>query len=379
MGSPRVFGSTVRPTPEIVRTYHERVAVDRAARLTTPTTRPPYHSPPPLHGFALAPSGAATIQFPAWVLMLADTLRPNAGGVSPVPSNTPPSNGTSPGLQPTLFDSLGNFFSRYPQCVTVPALFMTEFGGAMPLVNEAWSKLFGVDTGSHWRSAGQLAWAVPIAVLLPFILFGAQALPQKAYARIKASALDPMKERIRAADEHGPRYTKRSRRRAPRGEFLHASLDGGMAYGVNPYFRRHFGPRRGYAYSLTAELAKSAALYTATGAVLELPFLAFVPSATLLSIGANTGGAYVAQIWGSLGAPAGRILAAFTCLFFSSHAISGLEAVATQSDDIPDGIGYAAQLLVGGALSYLFIRKAKGDAASLAVAPPPATAVRRAA
>lgn len=371
MGSPRVFGSTVRPTPEIARRHQQHFAVDRAAQR--------YQSPPPPHGCALAPSGAATIQFPAWIMMLGDALQPSAGGASAASSRTPASHGTPPGLRPSLFDSLGNFFSRYPQCVTVPALFMTEFGGAMPLVNEAWSRLFGVDTGSHWRSPGQLAWAVPIALLLPYILFGAQALPQKAYARIKASALDPMADRIRIADERAPRHTARGRRRAPRGALLHASLDGGMAYGVNPHFRRHFGPRRGYAYGFFAELAKSAALYTATGAVLDLPLQSFVPSATLLSIGANTGGAYVAQIWGSLGAPAGRILAAFTCLFFTSHAISGLEAVAAQSDDIPDGIGYAAQLLVGGALSYLFIRKAKGDAASLATAPPPAAAAHSAA
>lgn len=372
MGSARVSGSGIHPTPEIVRQNQQHFAVARAAQRNTPTTRPPY-------GFALAPSGAGAIRLPDWVMMLGDILQSSAGGTSTASSKTPANNGMPPGLRPTLFDSLGDLFSRYPQCATVPALFMAEFGWAMPAVNEAWSNLFGVDTGSHWRSTGQLAWAVPIALLLPFVLFGARALPQNAYARIQKSALDPMADRIRIADERAPRHTRGGRRRAPRGELLHASLDGGMAYGVNPYFRRHFGPRRGYAYGLSAELVKSAALYTATGAVLDLPLQSFVPSATLLSIGANTGGAYVAAIWGSLGAPAGRILAAFTVLFFSSHAISGLEAVAAQSDDIPDGIGYAAQLLVGGLLSYLFIRKARDDAASLAAAPPPNIAARSAA
>lgn len=114
MGSSRVIGSGVRPMPEMARVYRERVAVDRAAQLTTPTTRPSYQSPPPLHGFALAKSGSATIRFPDWVMMLADTLQPSTGGSAPTPSRTPSSNGTPPGLQPTLFDKLGDVFSRYP-------------------------------------------------------------------------------------------------------------------------------------------------------------------------------------------------------------------------------------------------------------------------
>ncbi len=344
------LGMGFRPDPAVADRFRQRMAVDRAGQR------------------GLDPRTGRAV--PNHVLMATAVDGGSPLGIDSNLTPNPMAGGQPPQLRETAFDRFGNFLGSKPQAAVVPALFMVEFHFAMPSVNLGWqkilSRLYDFDTTDPvWHEATQYLWSLPIAGTLPFVLFGARALPKAQYEEFRRKYLEPLEARFKARDAHRSKRSKSGRPQSYRGELMCAFLDGGFAYGINPYFKKYYPGWTGYSLSMIAEMTKSATLYAATGLVLDLPLDSFLPAAVGLSFFSNIGGAYMAGVWGSLGVNAGRILAAYVCLFFSAHAISAMESVVQKIPDLPDGLGYLGQAIVASIVSALMIAKVRRDAAQL--------------
>jgi hypothetical protein len=285
-----------------------------------------------------------------------------------------------------LLNTVGTFLNGVPAIASVPTLFVTEFCLAMPLVNLAWEEGLGLaydfeaeKFGFIVREPHEVGGALALGALLAFTLFGTRALISgKEYAA---------REEAQANARQGADLAGASLPEAPARTAAQRIVDGGLLYGLFPLFSERLTktlrdlidrPRiikplippiqLATLASFSTDMVKSAVLYGATGALLGLDLDTYLPAAIGLAAFSNWGGSYLGRVWGSLDRRLGDMLAVCTGIFFTAHAISGMENVidrintAYGTEVLPDGMGYAAQASIATLISLLIIWGVRDDA-----------------